>query len=110
MSKRTESGRLEVVKRALRHWDPIGVIESAQTDGPASDEYDSYASRILALVESDASARDIAFRLVSIRVDSMTLGARRPTEHEEEIGGKLAHWRDTEFKDEPDFRFMRYAF
>lgn len=86
------------------------LSKNAKVNGPASDEYDSYASPILALVESGASGRDVALRLASIRVDYMTLGARRPTEYEEEIGDKLARWRDAGFKDEPDFRFMRYAF
>ena len=64
----------------------------------------------LRLVESGAGAHDIALHLVSIRVDFMSLGERRPTEHEQEIGEKLSRWRHDGFQGEPDFRFARYAF
>lgn len=102
--------RLMAVRRALRHWDPIGVIPDLEETGLPPNEYDSYALRTLRFIESGADARDIALHLVSIRVDFMSLGERRPTEREQEIGDKLSRWRNAGFHGEPDFRFNRYAF
>jgi hypothetical protein len=108
--KTLSASRLETVKRALRRWDPIGVIKTLEEDGLPPNEYDSYAPHLLRIVESGASGGDVAIRLVSIRVDSMSLGDRRPTEREEEIGEKLSQWRERGFQDEPDFKFTQYDF
>lgn len=102
--------RLMTVRRALRCWDPIGVIPDLEETGLPPNEYDSYALGALRIIESGADARDIALHLVSIRVDFMSLGERKPTEHEQEIGDKLSRWRDADFHGEPDFQFTRYAF
>ena len=110
MSRKHVEARLEVVRRALRRWDPIGVIEDLEETGLPPNEYDSYAPHLLTIVESGADAHDISLHLVSIRVDFMSLGERRPTEHEQEIGEKLSRWRDGGFQGEPDFQFTRYAF
>jgi hypothetical protein len=101
--------RLETVKRALRKWDPIGVIETLEESGLPPDEYDSYAPSVLSGVESGENGQDLAKRLASIRVDYMGLGDRRPSEREQEIGQKLSSWHSQGYREEPDFRSSRYA-
>jgi len=102
-----EETRLEVVQRALRHWDPIGVITDPRAMESASDEYNSYALRILELIESGARALDLALRLAALRVDAMMLGSRQPTGIEENIARLLAVWRDGGYVAAPDFPFAR---
>jgi hypothetical protein len=89
---------LAIVRRVLRHWDPIGVIEDANAS--TSDEYDSYAPGVLKLLESGAGARDLALRLAALRVGAMQLGQRQPTQHEAALGEQLATWRDSGFATE----------
>ena len=101
--------RLEIVKVALRKWDPIGVIDSLIESDFPPDEYDSYAPYLLQLVESGAPARRIASHFASLRSSSMGLGRNRATEFETDIAEKLATWQESDFDGEPDFRFMRYA-
>lgn len=101
--------RLEIVKAALRKWDPIGVIESLVESDLPPDEYDSYAPYLLQLVESGAPARRIASHFVSLRMSSMGLGKNGATEFETDIAEKLEIWQRSGFEGEPDFRFMRYA-
>lgn len=64
---------LAQVKALLREWDPIGVRPGV--DAPAN-EYDSYAPAIVALVESGASAEDLAEHLGRVSTARMGLGAR----------------------------------
>lgn len=109
MSVSDIEARLMTVRRALQRWDPIGVVPDLKETGLPPNEYDAYALGALRTIESGADARDIAMHLVSIRVDFMSIGERKPTEHEQEIGDKLSRWRDAGFRGEPDFRFTRYS-
>ncbi len=101
---------IETVKEALRCWGPIGVIESLLEDGLPPDEYDGYAPQILSEISNGATAETIAKQLAWIRSSSMGLGPGRPSEVEEELGEKLVAWRESDYTDQPDFRFTRYAF
>ena len=101
--------RLEGVKAALRHWDPIGVIDELLDMDLPPDEYDSYALYLLELVESGAPARRIASHLVSLRTTYMGLGERTATEFEEDLAERLVEWRECDYRLRPDFRFLRHV-
>ena len=103
--------RLDVMRTALRFWDPIGVIDDRNAGtGAADDEYDSYAVGLLRTLEGGAEGYRLAHHLAGIRHKSMTLGAEHPTERERDLAEKLVAWRERGFAGTPDFRFMRYAF
>jgi hypothetical protein len=51
----------------LRNWDPIGIKDVPQ----AQDEYDSYVADVYRLLESGATAKDIARHLVQVETDSL---------------------------------------
>jgi len=111
MPKREINRRLEVVQKALRYWDPIGVIEDRKTGtGLADDEYDSYAVGLLRSIENGNDSYRLAHHLAGIRFNSTALGKDRPTEQEEDLAEKLVNWREQGFRGTPDFRFTRYAF
>lgn len=110
MKKKKEEECLEVVKEALRRWDPIGVIDHTGEDTIADDEYDSYASGVLKYLHGGANSKGIANHLAQIRTVSMCLGNKRASEREDELGEKLVAWRDGGYGEKPDFRFTRYAF
>jgi len=110
MNKKKEGECLEVIKAALRRWDPIGVIDHSGEDTTADQEYDSYASGVLSLLESVADAKRIANHLAHIRTISIGLGNSNPSEREEELGEKLLYWKESDYKDVPDFKFTRYVF
>lgn len=86
---------LATVQRALRHWDPIGVIADPEAMERDSDEYDTYALRLFKRIEAGATAHEIASYLAGLRVDAMQLGERQSTDHEEHLGRRLAAWRDS---------------
>ncbi len=53
MIEQETNRRFEVVRKALRYWDPIGVIEDRVTGtGLADSEYDSYAVGLLGSIEN----------------------------------------------------------
>lgn len=110
MKKKRTEACLEVIKGALRHWDPIGVIDLLVEDGLPDNEYDSYAPGVLSLLEKGKNAEGISNHLAQLRKVSMELGNDRPTEREQELGEKLVAWRDDGYGEKPDFRFTRYAF
>ena len=67
---------LEEVRRILREWDPIGVFReplSSEDDPWSDDEYDSYAPRVFAYLESKRGVMDLFRYLESIRVVQMGL-------------------------------------
>ena len=101
---------IEVIEIALRHWDPIGVIDMNDDDDICDDEYDSYAPAILTMLENGKNAKGISNHLAQLRHVSMCLGIKHPSEHEDELGEKLINWRDSGYKNVPDFRFTRYSF
>ena len=101
--------RLNTVMRALRHWDPIGVMDILESDGLPPDEYDAYAPGLLAIVQSGADKLEIAMHLVEIRTSQMELGTRLISEREDDLAEKLVDWRNEGYVSEPDFRFLRYV-
>ena len=110
MKKKQEEKYLAIVKDALRHWDPIGVIDFSDEGSITDNEYDSYASGLLSFLEGGANAKGIANHLAQVRSVSMCLGSSRHSEREDELGEKLVAWRDGGYKGNPDFGFTRYAF
>ncbi len=96
--------RLEVIGHALREWDPIGVCDPRRAPGPATDEYEMYVPEILAAVEANEGAPTIAGHLALIRSKRMCLGSNAPSEHEFQISTKLCLWRDSGFRQEPQFQ------
>ena len=110
MKKKQVDYCLETIKEALRHWDPIGVIDFSEEDSVADNEYDSYASGVLSYLEKGANSKGIANHLAQIRYVSIGLGNDKPSEREDELGDKMVAWRDGGYKEKPDFRFTRYAF
>lgn len=106
MNKRDK--RLETVKKSLRHWDPIGVIDLLIEDGLPPNEYDPYAPEILRMVENGKNAIGIANHLSGLRSDSMGLGPKQASEQEQWISQKLVEWRENSYLLEPDFCFTKY--
>ncbi len=108
--KSEEARKLDVVRKALRFWDPIGVIEDREVGtGAGDDEYDSYAIGLLRSIDNGNDAYRLARHLAGIRHNSMALGVNHPTEQEEELAKKLVAWRDQRYRGTPEFRFSRYA-
>ena len=102
--------REEVVRRALRYWDPIGVIEDRESGtGEADDEYDSYLPGLLGSIEGGNDAWKLARHLSRIRSITIGIGRPSPSEREQELAEKLVKWRESDYKKDPDFRFTRYS-
>ncbi len=110
LKRKLEDHCLDVIKEALRHWDPIGVIDRSDPDSVTDNEYDSYAPGVLKYLEKGDNAKVIANHLAQIRSVSMGLGSGKPSEREDELGEKLIVWRESGYKEKPDFRFTRYTF
>jgi hypothetical protein len=66
---------LAAVQEVLRRWDPIGVFPNCD-DGPAGDEYDSYAPQILSALYAGRSMEELADQLQALRMNHMALPAR----------------------------------
>ncbi|MEO0422998.1 MAG: hypothetical protein AAF184_11715 [Pseudomonadota bacterium] len=98
------------MRRALRYWDPIGVIED-RVDGaaPGDDEYDSYAIGLLTQLQNGADAYKLSRHFSSLRTRSMSFGNPEPTEHEVVLAEKLIAWRESNYGAAPDFSFDRYS-
>ena len=94
---------LETAKQVLRFWDPIGVIGRADENGSADDEYDSYAPGLISLLERGANPQGVCDHFVKLRVSSMGLGAKPPTDKEQFIAQRLVAWRDSGYLVIPDF-------
>lgn len=110
MPEQERNRRFEVVRKALRYWDPIGVIEDRIAGtGLADDEYASYTVGLLRSIENGNDSYRLAHHLAGIRYNSMSLGTNQPTEREKDLAEKLVSWREQEFRGSPDFQFTRYA-
>lgn len=76
---------LQAVKEVLfREWDPIGVNSNPACSG----EYDSYASGIVRLLQSEADEYKIAEHLRSLQRVSMGMSSANE-ERDREIASKL---------------------
>ena len=80
------------VRAILREWDPIGVFPDME--GGPRDEYDSYAPRILRMLEKDCTAQAIVRQLQNLRVRWMELPLVR--DRDEEIAARLLAWRHSQ--------------
>ena len=102
--------RLTQVRKALRYWDPIGVIDD-KPNGTAlgDDEYDGYARGLLRTVGDGADSYKLARHLSFIRSVTIGIGEKNPTEAEADLAEKLVTWRESQYAMTPDFRFDRYA-
>ena len=78
----TESNRRRALKDAIRaaaaalrrDWDPIG---NGQIEDLPPDEYDSYAPRVVSLIESGADDEAIAAHLRRLEVDMIGMASTR---------------------------------
>lgn len=109
MKKKPEDHNLDVIKEALRYWDPIGVIDHSDPDSLTDNEYDSYTHDVLKHLQRGDNAKDIANHLAHVRSVLICLGSGKPSEMEVELGAKLIEWRESGYKNKPDFRFTRYS-
>lgn len=66
-----KAGEREIIARALREWDPIGVFVSV-SDWP-QDEYESYVPLILDALEGGAGVDAISDLLSTVKVDYIGL-------------------------------------
>lgn len=111
MASNRKELRLEVIRKALRYWDPIGVIEDkASGSGEADSEHDRYAIGLLGSIENGNDAYRLAHHLSGIRHGSMGIGSPKPSEREAGIASKLDAWRESGYCIEPESKFKRYAF
>lgn len=96
--------KIEIVKKALRFWDPIGVIED-RINGLSlgDDEYDSYAKGLLLSIDRGNNAYKIARHLAGIRANSISIGFKEPTESEKTLAEQLIKWREHSYSNNPDF-------
>ncbi len=94
MDRKAIREKIESIETILREWDPIGVFEptlSPNEDDPwPADEYDSYAPRILTLLNSGANSREVSAWLSDIRTSSMTLP--KNDEVDMQVAEKLLAW------------------
>jgi hypothetical protein len=81
---------IEHIREVLRKWDPIGVHPGADKDSAPADEYDPYASGILALLRAGAPVNKIEERLAEIRISDMELPAC--PEIDKQISESLLLW------------------
>jgi hypothetical protein len=77
------------VEEILRKWDPIGISPGPGEDDGPMDEYDSYAPRLLALLQRGARVDDIHEQLVLIRTVSMGLDA---DPRDKRVAKELVSW------------------
>ena len=68
-----ETEFLAIIRRILlNEWDPIGVGSAPEAD----DEYDSYAARVISLLEAGHCSPEIAELLADVEQIGMGLDAR----------------------------------
>jgi hypothetical protein len=77
-------------------WDPIGV----RGEPMARDEYDSYVPQVYALLQSGATAEQIAGHLDKIATERIGLNSN--TEHSLLTAQKLLDWRATMLRNCPE--------
>ncbi|HWI65157.1 MAG TPA: hypothetical protein VNT75_25285, partial [Symbiobacteriaceae bacterium] len=63
---------LDIVRAALRRWDPIG-IHPEWPECPAKDEYDRYAPGVLESLRAGVSEADLAGYLRKLRTEHMSV-------------------------------------
>jgi len=82
-------GHLKVLEM-LRQWDPIGVVcEDNQ------DEYDSYAPKIVGMLDARCDASTLANHLGQIRIEWMGLPDSESAKHRDiQIAQRLVDWWD----------------
>ena len=92
--KRQLRADVEVVKDALRDWDPIGVIPELVASGIPPNEYDSYAPHVLGMLQQGATSDEIRDHLEHTREETMGLGPRTPlsTSYDAKIASDLEAW------------------
>lgn len=81
------------VLEVLRQWDPIGVISESNQD-----EYDSYAPRLIRLLDARCTPRILAKELYRIKTKEMGLCGFWIMSHEKKIAEELVKWWN-EWKD-----------
>ena len=99
MSRGEQARRLQQVRRVLRYWDPLGVVEDADGGtGLNDDEYDSYARGVLRQLQAGRDWRGLAQHLVQLRLG--WFGEGRPEASEWEVGvvKGLVVWRERGFQ------------
>ena len=69
---------IEVVKDALRDWDPIGIIPELVKSGLPPSEYDGYAPHVLGMLQRGCSLDEISEFLEYTSEETMGLGPRTP--------------------------------
>lgn len=98
-----QNEKLETVKRALRYWDPIGVIDLTDDDEMLFNEYDTYAAPLLLRLEGGDTVDEICYHLAIIRVKYMGLGSLIVNDCEMLISDQLVSWRESKFREQPVF-------
>ncbi len=85
---------MEVVKDALRRWDPIGVIEELVNSGIPPNEYDSYAPHVLGMLREECSISKLQAYLEYTREETMGMGRAFPdtTADANRIATELVTW------------------
>ena len=79
-------GHLRVLK-LLREWDPIGVISDTHQN-----EYDTYAPRLIRLLDAHCTHHRLAEELRTIRTQDMGLRQSPVTASEKQLAEALVHW------------------
>ncbi len=79
-------GHLKVLE-VLRQWDPIGVISEQHQD-----EYDSYAPRLIRLLDAGCTVGQLARELYKIKTQEMGLGGSWLGIRERQIAKNLVVW------------------
>ena len=73
--KNASTRDIRAVEEILRRWDPINVQPGKIAP---SDEYDSYAPRIVSMVKSGCTAAELTAHFERLCVETMGLGPRSP--------------------------------
>jgi hypothetical protein len=81
---------IAVVEKALRRWDPIGVLPGPGEDEWPKEEYTSYALHLLSMLAQGCDANDLQGHLARIRVDDM--GLQPNPASDSEIAQQLVDW------------------
>jgi hypothetical protein len=82
--KRRAMAQVRAIEAILRRWDPLGVLPG---EAAPADEYDSYATHIVSLVNSGCSMEALAQHLSGLRVSA--LGAAKENARELAIAGEM---------------------
>jgi len=84
---------LRTVERFLQAWDPIGIIEDEIDNGAPPTEYDTYAPKVLTLLQRGVSADDLVNHLSGLRRE---MGLDPDDFRDREAAGSIMHWWQTE--------------